>query len=349
MEMKKLILLSGIFIMMLLLVNGCKKEETHDIQELEYQLGDNDQELPYQRKTWMGLVDGSLHINQITIPGTHDSGADKHTSNIHWTNLKRPWIICQDFSIPNQLNLGVRWLDIRLHFEDADLKIYHGSNYLNKNFDYVLGHCINFLNDNPTETIILMIKQEHPAVSEKLFSEQVYDHIENRGLYNFYLHDQVPKLDDVRGLIYIVRRFHNESGHSPFGVYASWLNNTNGSFHSYNGIGWYVQDRYDLINEDYLDKVEYVKKTIRYAHAEKYNTVFHLNFVSGYDICTLFTTANELNPAIDNYVKGLDNDWTNCGVIMINFAGGGDVNSGSRNCVPHFVQHILERNNGVPW
>jgi 1-phosphatidylinositol phosphodiesterase len=341
----------GIFIMMLLLVNGCKKDETQNPQDPEYELGDDDQNLPYHWKTWMGHVDGSLHLNQITIPGTHESGADKHTSNIHWYNPERPWIICQDFSIPNQLNLGVRWLDIRLNYvaDKDELTVHHSSHYLHKNFDDVLGYCIKFLNDHPTETIILMIKQEYSNANKEHFSKRVYDHIKKKGLSSFYLHNSVPKLDDVRGKIYIVRRFENKSGHSPFGVYAYWTNNTNGSFHSYNGIGWYVQDRYDLINEDYLEKVKYVKKTIKYAHEEQYNNVFHLNFVSGYDICTLWTTAEEINPAVDTYIKGVDKDWTNCGVIMINFAGGGDVNSGSRNCVPHLVQHILERNDGVPY
>jgi 1-phosphatidylinositol phosphodiesterase len=319
----------------------CKKEKDtiNNGNELT-----TDQSLPYTWKNWMGGLPDGLSLNQITIPGTHDAGADKHTSGVSWPSA--PYVICQDFSIPNQLNLGVRWLDIRLCYDDGDLMVHHSHYYLHKNFKDVLHYCVSFLNDHPSETIVLMIKQEHSNVSDVHFSERVYNQIEDRGLYNFFLDDRVPKLGEVRGLIYIVRRFHKEFNH-PLGVYASWQDNTTGSYTEHNGIGWYVQDHYSLNTVLSHIKFQQIRDCILHAHAETSDNVFHLNFVSGERVAssqTLWQTANDINPTVDSYIKTLLNTYTNCGIIMTNFAGGGDVNHGPRNCTPNFVKHIIERN-----
>ncbi|MBE0639380.1 MAG: hypothetical protein IH598_12755 [Bacteroidales bacterium] len=344
MKKNHLYLLITFITVSLFLFYGCKKKDTPEPEELL--LGD--QELPYTWRNWMGHVADSIYLNQLTIPGTHDAGADKHTSDLG--SLVAPFAICQDFSIPSQLALGVRWFDIRLCYDD-NLTLHHSDLSLAKNFKDVLHYCVVFLNDHPTETVILMIKQEHSNASDKDFSEKVYSQIQDRGLYNFFLEDRVPKLGEVRGLIYIVRRFHKEFSHS-LGVYADWPDNTTGSYHEYNGIGWYVQDHYSLNTVSDNTKYQEVKHNIQLAHEETYNNVFHLNFVSGERVAsgeTLWETAEYINPMVDDYIKDLGDSYTNCGVIMINFAGGGDVSSGPRNCVPHFLQHILERNDGVPY
>jgi 1-phosphatidylinositol phosphodiesterase len=332
------ILATMILAIFMMMDSGCKKDDTEEETGGELT---SDQSLPYIWKNWMGELSDTLSLNQITIPGTHDAGADKHTSGLGFATA--PYVIAQDFSIPNQLNLGVRALDIRLSYEDGDLIVHHSSFSLNKNFKDVLHYCVTFLNDHPSETIILMIKQEHSDVSDVDFSERVYHQIEDRGLYNFFIHDRVPKLGEVRGLIYIVRRFHKEFDH-PLGVYASWQENTTGSYVEHNGVGWYVQDHYSLHTVSTETKFSEVKHCIALAHEEVHDNVFHINFVSGERVPdqTLWETASEINPLVDGYIKGVSHP--NCGVIMINMAGGGDVDSGSRNCVPNFVKHIIERN-----
>ncbi|MCF8304232.1 MAG: phosphatidylinositol-specific phospholipase C domain-containing protein [Bacteroidales bacterium] len=320
--------------------SGCEKEEIREEDE-DVILGD--QQLPYTWTNWMGKIDDKASLNQITIPGTHDSGADKHTSGLGF--ITAPFVICQDYSIPNQLKLGIRWLDIRLCY-DGDLTVQHGSFSLRKNFKDVLHYCVCFLNDHPTETIILMIKQEHSDISDKEFSEMVYGQIEQRGLNNFFIEDRVPELGEVRGKIYVVRRFHKYFSH-PLGVYASWPDNTKGSYHEYNGIGWYVQDHYSLNTVSTQAKFQEIRDCMIHAHKETSNNVYHLNYVSGERVSsgeTLWETASELNPLGDHEIKAFLSNIHNCGVIFVNFAGGGDVGSGPRNCIPNFVKHIIERN-----
>ncbi len=154
-----------------------------------------------------------------------------------------------------------------------------------------------------------------------------------------------------QGLIYVVRRFHKEFNH-PLGVYANWTKNTTGSHHEYNGIEWYVQDHYSLNTVSNDTKFHEIEKCMKYAYEQSNHKEFHLNFVSGERVVmleTLWETAEQINHRVDEHIKGLHASHTNCGVIMINFAGGGDVKNGPRNCAPHLVQHILERNDGVPY
>ena len=61
---------------------------------------------------WMKYIDDSLKINQINIPGTHDSGC----YDTVWTVAQ-----CSDtqsLTIKEQLEHGIRYLDIRLALDD---------------------------------------------------------------------------------------------------------------------------------------------------------------------------------------------------------------------------------------
>jgi len=332
-----------------ILSGGCNKKEDTELESLlpNPEIGSSDQKLPYYFEEWMKSIDDTLSLSQITIPGTHDSGADKHSSYVSWPIWHH--VICQDFKIPNQLRLGVRWFDIRLNYDAwGELVVYHGSFYLSKYFSDVLDWALNFLHNHPSETVILMIKQESTHSSAEEFGQAVYTCIEQKGLDNFFLEFRVPTLKEVRGKIYIVRRFQNKTSHS-LGTYAYWQDNTSGSYSFNSGVGFYVQDHYNLhkiaTHTKYLD----ISDCIDTAHAESQSNVFYLNYASGertpYE--TLWTTANEINITINNHLKHLPLEWTNCGVILVNFAGGGDSDE-DRNCAPNLVKHIISRNHGIP-
>lgn len=349
MNKKNLITLIGALVVVSFLFNGCnKKEDTEPTPVLPNPpISDSDHDLPYTYETWMGHVDGSLSLNQITIVGTHDSGADKHSSKVGWPEWH--YVICQDFGIPNQLKLGVRWFDIRLRYYDGGLPLHHSSFYLHKNFSDVLHWSIDFLNDHPSEVVILMIKQEHSSASSHDFGTRVYNEMKDKGLHHFFLKDRVPTLEEARGKIYIVRRFQKPNS-DDFGIYTTWPDNTKGHYEISGGVGFYVQDHYSLNTVLTKTKYDEVKSTISKAHDEQYDNVFHLNFVSGERVAsseTLWETANEINPKVKDHIKGLPGSWTNCGVIMINFAGGGDHDP--RNCAPDLIKYILYRNDGVPY
>ena len=67
---------------------------------------------------WMSGLSDDTKLCDINIPGTHDSGTTYTTAVISGIIAS-----CQDDTIPEQLQKGIRYLDIRC---DGDLDINHG-------------------------------------------------------------------------------------------------------------------------------------------------------------------------------------------------------------------------------
>ena len=71
----------------------------------------------------------------MLIPGTHDSG----TYGIN--NAVSQYSKCQDLNLRDQLNAGVRFIDIRVKYcndNHDSMCVFHASAYTNLNFDNVL-------------------------------------------------------------------------------------------------------------------------------------------------------------------------------------------------------------------
>lgn len=80
---------------------------------------------------WMSHVDGSKYLDELSIPGTHDSGTCSVDNDTEpQTSLAK----CQQDYIPTQLLEGIRYCDIRLGKNDdkGDPGIDHGICYLLK-------------------------------------------------------------------------------------------------------------------------------------------------------------------------------------------------------------------------
>ncbi|KAL6592521.1 PLC-like phosphodiesterase [Neocallimastix californiae] len=112
----------------------------------------------------MSKLDPNLKLNQIHIPGTHDSG----TFAINLVAIKR-FVETQNLYITEQLENGIRYLDITVSFEDIGDEIYISHNFIpcftRKNHKlylrYVLNDCMKFLMDHPYETIVTHISREN--------------------------------------------------------------------------------------------------------------------------------------------------------------------------------------------
>jgi 1-phosphatidylinositol phosphodiesterase len=140
---------------------------------------------------WMGMLPDQTSISGISIPGTHDSGATKEP--ISGTAK------CQDLSIADQLNAGVRYLDIRCRHIDNGFAIHHGAIYQNLNFNDVITACLNFLNSHPTETIIMSVKEEHTPSNNTRTFEQTFDSYVQQNASKWALENNVPTLGSIRG------------------------------------------------------------------------------------------------------------------------------------------------------
>ena len=101
---------------------------------------------------WMAAVDGSRSLTELSIPGAHDAGA-------RFEPLKGT-TKCQNLTISELLNVGVRFLDIRCCNTGKEFSIYHGPVFQRLTFAQALTAVSDFLKTNPTETVIMSIKEE---------------------------------------------------------------------------------------------------------------------------------------------------------------------------------------------
>ena len=68
-------------------------------------------------KNWMKKLSDNINITEINIPGTHDSC----TCKVRYAFIAK----CQSKTIKEQLNSGIRFLDIRVEKEGSRLKLVH--------------------------------------------------------------------------------------------------------------------------------------------------------------------------------------------------------------------------------
>ncbi|WP_228453080.1 hypothetical protein [Chryseobacterium sp. CH1] len=76
--------------------------------------------VPVQMNSWMAGLQDNISLSKISIPGTHDSGARIDAPVVSGTAKT------QDLSIAEQLNAGVRFLDIRCRHIDNSFTIIMG-------------------------------------------------------------------------------------------------------------------------------------------------------------------------------------------------------------------------------
>ncbi len=174
------------------------------------------------RSSWMGYlqhINSTLKLTELTIPGTHDTG----TWKINSLNSAK----CQDMDLKSQLEHGIRFIDIRLVPEqnngNNDLMIYHGDYAISVPCyvwfsEVVEDICFNFLKKNPTETIIMSIKNEWGIkyVPDAQFTAALNPFINTSlqavpGKSLFYTSNVVPDLATSAGQIVLVRRYTGDT------------------------------------------------------------------------------------------------------------------------------------------
>lgn len=146
-------------------------------------------------EAWMSQLPDAALFRELTIPGTHNSGAQ----------YGGPWTECQNTAIAAQLAGGVRFLDIRCRLFEGSFTIHHGAVYQHLNFDDVLGACRDFLAGQPTETVLMRVKQEYSEESAENFRLVFEDYLDARGWRSlFRLDPALPVLGEARGKVVLL-------------------------------------------------------------------------------------------------------------------------------------------------
>jgi hypothetical protein len=144
--------------------SGCSKFEETPTQSEE--AGKSEAETRarpdgYDGANWMGRLDDSTPLTAVSIPGTHDSGTFG-VIGLDLPDISR----CQNTwtTFEQQLNDGIRFFDLRI---GSDGNLHHGyvvcfDSWPNPiTIDETFDRTIDFLNDHPTETVIVMVKHEY--------------------------------------------------------------------------------------------------------------------------------------------------------------------------------------------
>ena len=252
---------------------------------------------------WMSRIDDDAKIIELSIPGTHDSGALHSIGDVAGK--------CQDLTIEEQLKIGVRFLDIRLQLVRDELRIVHSFVDQATSFKEVMADIARFLRENPSEMLIVSIKEDADAVDSALsFSDAVsremkaYEEIVARG-------NVLPEtLGEARGKMWVIARYGgNEIGISAGG---GWQDST-----TFELNGMYIQDNYCVDSAE--EKIDDIDATLRYSAANSEHLV--LNFSSCYlDNAFPPSYAGTAAKAVNGWLlKGLAETEGSTGILIMDF------------------------------
>lgn len=238
--------------------------------------------------TWMASLSDDVYIQNVNLPGTHDS-ASQYVELPYFSR-------CQAKSIRTQLNDGYRYLDIRLGIETGDdqsknLKLMHGFCNCKKGksnsilyLDAVLDDCYAFLRENPTETIVFCVKQEHGNESVAEFQQILADVI-GKNPEMWYTQNGIPSLGELRGKLFLLRRYENEANSENAGFNIVWRDQGNHEIANVpyeinvqkNGIAVFVEDRFKY---DADDKWDAFTTSLEFATNDNKDDTIYINFLS---------------------------------------------------------------------
>ena len=256
---------------------------------------------------WMTSLNGALPLSQFSIPGTHDSGARFEP----FPGSAK----CQSLTITEQLNAGVRFLDIRCRHVDNAFTIHHGQVYQNINFTDVLDSTLAFLDANPGETVIMSVKEEFTPQNNNRSFEATFDTYVAQTPSRWLLGKGIPTLTAAKGKIVLFRRFGASS--LPKGIDASsFSDNTTFSV----GGTLRVQDRYVVPEND--PKWAAILALLNEARYGGPDTLY-VNFSSGYKtgnfgIPNLTVVSDNINPRLTTFFA--NNPSGRFGTILMDFA-----------------------------
>ena len=236
---------------------------------------------------WMKSLDDSLSLREVNMPGSHDTMALYSIADLAGQ--------CQSLSLEEQLNLGVRFLDIRLKEENNKLQAVHGFIDQKASFSQITKVVEDFLSKHTNEFIIMSIKEEVDAPNNSpVFESCLKNYLTNE----IYLKDTLlpEKVGDVRGKVVLLSRYVNSTIGVP--AFKEWKDSTSFVMNE-NDI--YIQDTYKITSKKEKQN-EIVKCFNESGHALK------INFLSAYRTNTFppsyaVSAAKDINPWINEEIN----------------------------------------------
>jgi 1-phosphatidylinositol phosphodiesterase len=158
---------------------------------------------------WMEQLDNASPLSCLSLPGTHNSPT---------CHVALPSVRCQAVGVREQLDNGVRFLDIRVSAnpDNDDLTLVHaafpisltGNKFLDSN---LLNVVYSFLDANPSEAVLISLKREGTGKGDDAkFSRCLHEsgrYLGGANARRWFTDPRIPDLGEVRGKCVLVRRF----------------------------------------------------------------------------------------------------------------------------------------------
>lgn len=227
--------------------------------------------------TWMSKYNDSTLLVHMNLPGTHDTAtwnytqatqtSLEHVTDLDGVILPPPsYLQCQDQSIINQLNDGIRVFDLRFAFDatNTTLVFYHSQGLQSETatVDDVLFGFYKWLDDHPSEAVLLSFNYEGStkeyASNDPSVQLAIYNTLTTPAARKYFVQTQgqLGTLGQARGKITLLRRFGLDQLPSSYssslpGLYFSadlWTDNDPAIelvYNSAKNLTAYIEDFYE--------------------------------------------------------------------------------------------------------
>jgi 1-phosphatidylinositol phosphodiesterase len=276
--------------------------------------------------SWMRDFKDETPLPALSIPGTHNSAT-------YYKAL--PSVRCQAVSPKEQMENGIRFLDIRVQpvYPDDpakdDLILVHGVFPISltgaKYFRDLVNEVEAFLDRNPSETVILSLKREGPGrAKDAQLSKILRDHYAS-DMSRWFTAPRIPFLGEVRNKIVLMRRFTlDDSLKEEWGGHGWCINAETWAYNTPDDVcpsgDVCVQDFCEVLETEYIDKKikfaeDHLNRAARFvapldgdifAQNAPTKIPFHINFLSASNFwrvgCWPEKVAAKLNPAMVDFL-----------------------------------------------
>lgn len=227
--------------------------------------------------TWMSRHADETPLEQLNIPGTHDSATWNYTqatqdalANITAGDGEPTYppevFRCQGASIMASLSAGVRFFDLRFALDPTETKLVFWHSQALMSERATVGDVITafyyWLDLNPSETVILSFQYEGSTTVNATFDATVQHTIfdilnsTTAAKYVDQTHDTLPTLGAARGKVVLFRRFDLDQLPDEYesalpGLHLSpslWEDNSRNTSLTYNtamNLTAYIEDYYE--------------------------------------------------------------------------------------------------------
>jgi 1-phosphatidylinositol phosphodiesterase len=254
----------------------------------------------------MSRIGDGRSLGELSIPGSHNSAA-------RFEPL-RGTAKCQSLTISEQLDAGVRVLDIRCRHLRDDFRIHHGQVDQKIGFKAVMAACIGFIDRNPGETVLILVQEEFSPGGNTRSFESTFDAVIAGERERWWLRPEIPALGGVRGKLVLVRRFAVKQ--APKGIDGTaWTD-----FKEAGGdVPLRVQDRFRV--EDNDAKWRACLEAFR-VHTDGASAGLFLNYASGYrpgalGLPDIRAVSDDLNERLADHLRRHANG--SHGIVMMDF------------------------------